>query len=289
MSLVINRKMVYINLGCGNRHHPAWKNFDFESSHPDVVACDLRSGIPLADETADVVYHSHVLEHFVKDDAIFFLHECKRILKPGGILRVAVPDLEQIVRSYLTCLEAAREGTGPSAEANYEWAVIELIDQMCRNRSGGEMLNYWKQDEIVNEPFIMDRVGSEYGSFRKRLRASAPETSTGNGKMKQDSPMPVLHRLRRKLGHLLWPDQGALSPEQRVQLTVGKFRLSGEVHQWMYDEFSLERLLLSSGFKAPGRKTAFESEIPNWADFIFLDVEGGLTRKPDSLFMEARK
>lgn len=282
-------QMIYVNLGCGSRHHNGWKNFDFVSNHPDVLACDLRNGIPMADETADVVYHSHVLEHFVRKDAFFFLSECHRILKPGGVIRVAVPDLEQIVRSYLDCLETVRKHPTDVANCNYEWSVIELIDQMCRNRSGGEMLGYWKQNDIRNEPFIVERVGSEYLSFRKSLGATRPATDAGHLQKTSKKKVTIWNRVRKRLGYLLLPDHAPLNAQQQIQLSVGKFRLSGEVHQWMYDEFSLEHLLVSSGFKASRRMTAFESEIPHWADFMFLDVEGDATRKPDSLFMEARK
>src|SRR5262249_15085538 len=81
--------------------------------------------------------------------------------------------------------------------------------------------------------------------------------------------------------------QMVVGDEYRL-LDVARFRSRGEVHQWMYDRFSLSQLLESCGFKNPVVRTAFESAIPGWSAFK-LDEEGGIVRKPDSLFMEAVK
>src|SRR5665213_2847022 len=96
-----------LNLGCGEQHHPAWVNVDFVSQDPTVILHDLTKGIPYPDNSFEVVYHSHVLEHFTRSDARKFIQECFRVLKPNGVLRIAIPDLEQIVRNYTTFLEPA--------------------------------------------------------------------------------------------------------------------------------------------------------------------------------------
>ncbi|MEM9703666.1 MAG: class I SAM-dependent methyltransferase, partial [Planctomycetota bacterium] len=60
---------------------------------PGVLAHDLRDPLPFEDGAYDFVYHSHVLEHFRPADVPAFLSECRRVLRPGGVLRVVVPDL----------------------------------------------------------------------------------------------------------------------------------------------------------------------------------------------------
>ena len=62
---------------------------------------DLVKGIPAADNGLDVVYHSHFLEHLTNLEGIQFLNECYRVLKPGGIMRLVVPDLELWIQSYV--------------------------------------------------------------------------------------------------------------------------------------------------------------------------------------------
>jgi len=78
--------------------------------HGGCLSARLRQPIPLADGCCAAVYHSHVLEHFPRDEAPGFLSECYRLLRTGGILRVVVPDLETIARLYLQNLEGALVG-----------------------------------------------------------------------------------------------------------------------------------------------------------------------------------
>jgi len=62
---------------------------------------DITKGIPYADGTADAVYASHVLEHLYRADALRLLTEIHRILKPGGVVRLVMPDLRAMARAYL--------------------------------------------------------------------------------------------------------------------------------------------------------------------------------------------
>jgi SAM-dependent methyltransferase len=72
-----------------------------------VMYCDLRKRFPWGDATAAVVYASHLLEHLYRDQARRFLGECHRVLRPHGVVRVTVPDLEALVRSYVEALGAS--------------------------------------------------------------------------------------------------------------------------------------------------------------------------------------
>jgi predicted SAM-dependent methyltransferase len=255
--------MKLVNLGCGSRYHPAWINLDFRSTGPGVISYNLYRPLPFRENSVDVVYHSHLLEHFPKRYAPVFLQECLRVLKPGGIIRVVVPDLEQIARLYLTSLEKSIEGDR-KARDRYEWILLELFDQMVRNRSGGEMLTYWRQNPMPAESFVIERCGSEVLSALAVLRNPS------------NSIPPE-------------PEEGFI-PERELDLkNMGEFRLSGEVHQWMYDRYSLGLLFQKTGFQDIRTCRADESAIPDFNDYL-LDLEKeGSVRKPDSLFMEARK
>jgi hypothetical protein len=72
-------------------------------------------------------------------------------------------------------------------------------------------------------------------------------------------------------------------------LGIGMFRLTGEVHQWMYDRYSLKDLLLTAGFRDPIQQTASTSRIQNWSSFNLDTLPDGTAYKPDFLFMEATK
>ena len=112
-----------------------------------------------------LVYHSHLLEHFSKCDARKLLKECFRVLKTGGVIRIAVPDLEKIAREYLRNLEAALQGN-ENATKNYEWILLELYDQTVRNEPGGEMAKFLFQKRLPNEDYIVERIGEEVRSIR---------------------------------------------------------------------------------------------------------------------------
>lgn len=255
-----------LNLGCGGRYHKEWVNIDFNSSGPDVIKHNLCLGIPSPNETFDVVYHSDLLEHFPRSYAPDFLKECWRVLKPGGILRVVQPDLEQIVRLYLDALDRSLQGD-QEAQKRYEWIVIELLDQLVRNRSGGEMVEYWKQTPMPAEEFVIERCGSEVLGALQYLRT--------NPKPANNNEDPYLNAIRNNDG----------SQIKKMSL----FRMSGEVHQWMYDRYSLKKILRETGFVNIRQCGADESEIPAFNSYL-LDIESnGNVRKPDSFFMEARK
>lgn len=113
--------MSMLNVGCGQRFHPDWVNIDFVAPNDKVIACDLRKGIPFSACAFKVVYQSHLLEHFLKSDALFMLKECFRVLEPRGIIRVAVPDLERIVRLYIQALDNIRKG-------EQDWETLRVVD-----------------------------------------------------------------------------------------------------------------------------------------------------------------
>lgn len=61
---------------------------------------DLTKPFPFADQSVEAIFSSHVLEHLFMDEVESLIPEFKRVLKPGGICRVVVPDLEKIVKKY---------------------------------------------------------------------------------------------------------------------------------------------------------------------------------------------
>jgi predicted SAM-dependent methyltransferase len=263
----------FLNLGCGYRFINGWTNIDFVSTGEGVVAHNLTKGIPCPDNQFDVVYHSHVLEHMDITTGQFFMSECYRVLKKGGVIRVVVPNLEEIAKQYLGNLENALAGKVNAAQ-NYDWAVIELFDQMIRRRSGGEMAKVWMQENLPNEAHIANRLGSEFRNFRNSYKQNKAKESVVRSKLSW----------REKL--LKW-----ISGEEQVLdwIETGRFRASGEIHQWMYDRFSLTRLLKNCNFSSIRQVDAFTSSIPDWPLFQKLDIELDQVRKPDSIFMEAVK
>jgi predicted SAM-dependent methyltransferase len=275
--------MKRLNVGCGSTFDPSWVNIDIVSKSSHVEACDIRQGIPYANDYFDVCYHSHVLEHLTPEQAKTLLTECWRVLKPQGVLRVVVPNLEDIVRHYLSALEQVEAGQ-IDATPNYDWMMLELYDQVVRNTPGGQMRAYLRKPELSNQEFVFSRIGD--AALYTKKPAPLP-------------PLSFWSKLRSKPLHRLWQKcRNLITAEDIVALVAGKraaeaftaavFRDSGEIHQWMYDRFSLRRLLEQSGFVEVSVCRADQSQIENFSEYGF-DVMNGRVRKPDSLFMEGKK
>lgn len=88
-----------LHLGCGSRHIPGFIHIDAAPwPHVDIVGPVER--LPLAGGTASVIYASHILEHFDRRQYLEVLAECYRVLRPGGLLRISVPDFAACVAEY---------------------------------------------------------------------------------------------------------------------------------------------------------------------------------------------
>lgn len=289
--------MDYLNLGCGTQYHDAWVNLDFKGIPGKVQEHNLLKGIPFENASFDVLYHSHILEHFTREDGKTFLKECFRVLRNGGILRVVVPDLKDIVQEYLYVLEQIEknEQDSQSLDEAYDWILIELIDQLARHESGGEALKMLKRKTLVNEQYIYERWGHEAQAIRKEALQEEDKFPVSKAASNRASSRGVLERIRLFLLHRLGKQEmydlhqlRKQQIEERETRALGRFRLSGEVHQWMYDAYSLKRVLMEVGFQDFKLKDAFTSQIKNWEAFS-LDSHEGKVRKPDSLFCEVIK
>lgn len=91
-------KLLY-RLSGANRYYSLEQYCDLLEKHV-FVHHDLSHSLPLKDQTADFIYSSHFLEHLFKQDAERLLKESYRVLKPGGTIRVCVPDLAYAVFLY---------------------------------------------------------------------------------------------------------------------------------------------------------------------------------------------
>jgi hypothetical protein len=180
----------------------------------------------------------------------------------------------------LAALENALQGQAGS-EHDYDWIMLELLDQAVRERSGGAMFEYLSRDPIPNEPFVLRRMGGEARRIISQFRGAATQPNVAA------SESPRQGRLPRSLRHTI--ARKFLTKDERRALKVGQFRSQGEPHQWMYDRYSLKRLLETAGFQNAAQRTAFESAVPNWTDY-YLDTDpDGSVYKPDSLYMEAAR
>jgi len=120
-----------LNIGCGNRFHAKWQNLDFSPVSKFVKKANLLERLPYQYNTVSYIYCSHFLEHIPRNKALHFLSECARILKKDGILRLVVPDMENICKEYIRIID------NEPHSFKRDWIVHELLDQMVRTEAGG--------------------------------------------------------------------------------------------------------------------------------------------------------
>ena len=160
----------YVQFGCGLAAPADWLNFD---SSPrlwlervpgvgaaagalgkrlfpgNVVFGDIVAGLPVADGSADGVYSSHVLEHLGREDIAKALTNTFRMLKPGGVFRVIVPDLHWRAARYVR-----DHGTLAAADAfvsSTHFAGTKRVRgpvQMLRSAFGNSG-HAWLYDEVL--------------------------------------------------------------------------------------------------------------------------------------------
>ena len=100
-----------INLGAGGWNLTGWQNID-------IAEVDLsRRPWPWGDNTCSELFASHILEHFTKAEGFLFLLQCWRILEPGGVLHIAVPDMDKFITCRLTGDYSALDG--------YKWTGLD--------------------------------------------------------------------------------------------------------------------------------------------------------------------
>lgn len=111
---------IKLNLGCGSHTPSNWINVDYALGvklakvpllskfgitqlkwDKNIFLHNLLTPFPWETNSVDIIYSSHTLEHFTREDGYRFLKECHRVLRPDGIIRIVVPDLKLLVYNYL--------------------------------------------------------------------------------------------------------------------------------------------------------------------------------------------
>ena len=267
----------YINLGCGPVFidSPDWLNLDYVPTAAAVRKANLMDQLPVPQSSAILVYSSHFLEHVPRAQVSAFLAECHRILAADGVLRLVLPDLENLCRAYLM-----HRDQGEHEQANF--IVLEMIDQCVRKETGGELGNFYKKLKSASYSsqmmvdFIRDRTGEDLA-----LTITGREQFFGWGRIIR----VVLNRLER-----FWV-------RAVLKLLPGAFRTQnvslsdvGERHQWLWDFHQLQALLVELGFTNIVRYTA---DTSGFVGFPFqpldLDSSGRPRKGAESMYIEARK
>ena len=95
-----NSDSLKLHLGSGSQPKDGWLNVDL-AGDPIDLAWNLAQGLPFRDSSIDAIFHEHLLEHIPLQAGVSVMDESFRVLKPGGILRIGVPDAGELLKSYV--------------------------------------------------------------------------------------------------------------------------------------------------------------------------------------------
>ena len=269
-----------INLACGGVFiaGDGWINLDYGASNAAVQRADLLGHLPLPNDHVALVYSSHFLEHIPREQVSGFLTECRRILAPGGVLRLVLPDLENLCRTYL-----AHRERGEHEQAYF--LVLEMIDQCVRRESGGELGRHYRA--LKSSP-------GEHAALIEFVRERTGENILSN---------PSREPLKARMATIGYLARGVQRRVERIwtravlQLLPKAFRAQnvslasvGERHHWLWDFEQLRAELERVGFEAVTRCTASESRFDGFPfQPLDLDAEGRPRKGSESMYIEAIK
>lgn len=129
---------VKVNVGSFTTQcHHGWINLDVHDLAAYAQAynykyqrCDVRAGLPFATSSVDMIHSSHMLEHLTYKEGASFLRECRRVIKPDGIMRFILPDAELLMGMYAN---EARDVVGNRIGYAVEGSLSEFdeVNQGC--------------------------------------------------------------------------------------------------------------------------------------------------------------
>lgn len=229
-----------------------WTNIRFsvvpKPSAAHFNVCDIRRPLKLRDATFDAVYACRVLEHLTPEEGERFVSELRRVLKPGGVCRISVPDLEQRCLAYLSRLRECLSDPSARNLARYRWSVLELIDQMVRERPGGLLLDCLKAGEFDVE-YAIETSGDTYTDFFPTARNRSPSRQNQPRKSRLSKPKALMYSALRRTKLLTM----RADPQKTREAT-----------KWMYDRLSLRLLLEKQRFERIATKSYAQSDIEDW-------------------------
>jgi predicted SAM-dependent methyltransferase len=152
---------ISLDLGGGDRKGKnGWMTVDM-TRNCDLY-WDLRLGIPFRKESVSRIYSSHMFEHLTYEEGQILLSECKRVLKPGGSISIAVPNAELYIDGYSGKVELPEEffGWEPAYNRTTRIDAINYVAYMA-----GEHKYMFDQENLHHILSAMGFVGVRQRSF----------------------------------------------------------------------------------------------------------------------------
>lgn len=196
------KKIIKVNLGSGPVGIKGWINYDsgvlptlskfpkirhlictlgllpknYDVTWPDIDLLDIRKKFPLESNSVDYIYCSQVLEHFERYETLGILRESLRVLKPGGLIRISVPDISKMMDIYREMSKSSPESA--ANEINRIWWGYEKDGPKPSLFSKISKLfirdHQWHYDKISMKRILLE-VGFSKIKFQSFQKGNFPE------------------------------------------------------------------------------------------------------------------
>jgi predicted SAM-dependent methyltransferase len=141
-----------LNVGCGPHPLPGWLNADLLAGD---IYLDLNRPLPFDDDTFEFVNTEHVIEHVSERVAGRFLADARRVLRPGGTLRVTTPDLQKLID---LCYGDLFARPGPMTWSEYASALSDRPAYVERAQLFNDLLRLWGHRYIYDGSDLSRRL-----------------------------------------------------------------------------------------------------------------------------------
>lgn len=115
--------MLKLNVGSNAETIEGWINIDLYPS-PGVIQHDARTKFPYEDNSVDFIFSEHFIEHLTTNEALFYFKECHRMLRPGGVVRTATFNIDDIMYN---CIDPYRWSTYKEKVCNGKFSDLTRI------------------------------------------------------------------------------------------------------------------------------------------------------------------
>ena len=163
-----------LQIGSGFNLLSGWLNTTLYPYAPGTVFLDASEPFPILTGAFDYVFSEHVIEHLEFEEAASMLRQSARILKSGGRIRIATPDLAQIIAVY----------TQPSAEAQRDYIrwIMDNFRPQVKEYNPAQVINQsfhgWRHKFIYDEPTLVKAL--EAAGFDSVRRVEPGESEDEN-------------------------------------------------------------------------------------------------------------
>lgn len=169
----------FINFGSGAFFHRKWKNYDYPGQSAYYKAIQGKQGkdfssidlcienlvIPELDDSVALIYCAHTLEHLDSTSSLHFISECYRILKKGGVLRVALPNTKNDF--YLLCCLMKNKGNLENLVKDYIQDATSQVLADVKNLSFDCVLEVLRDSSFDSHKFYNNIIkeNPQFGEF----------------------------------------------------------------------------------------------------------------------------